>query len=58
MITLTEAESLDYFPGKSKVRSDKVKIGRAMPVYATGYFCQKGNPSFKVSLIRETGAIS
>lgn len=58
MITFTEVESLNLFPGKSKVRSDKVQIGRAMPVYATGYFWQQGNPNFKVSLILQIGAIS
>lgn len=58
MITFTEVESLVCFPGKSKVRSDEVQIGRAMLFNATGYFWQKGNPSFKVSLILQIGAIS
>lgn len=57
MIEFTEVESLDLFPGKSKVKSDKVQISRAMPVNAMGYFWQKGNPSFKVSLILQIGAI-
>lgn len=51
MITFTEVGSLDLFPGMSK-------ICRAMTIYATEYFWQKGNPSFKVSLILQIGAIS
>lgn len=39
-IPFTDTESLDLFPKKSKARSDKVQAGRAVPVYAAGYFWQ------------------